>query len=179
MAATAAPPPAPTAHPPASRGPPAATGRGVVTSNDYQAPRPTPAARPRPPPTGAEWARCEDLRRPVGCPGCQSEGRHGRVDQSLDQSPRGGRGGAGGARGSAGWPAGGTLCPGRWRSSGNARIPGSRGLRLLRSRHQMSRHDLGPGSADSDLQAKSGPLPVFHGPQAENFKIPFKWLKKK
>lgn len=140
-----------------------------------------PAPLPRPAHARLQRARSGRGARICGVPlAARDASPRADMEGSTNRSTnRPAGGGAGGARGSAGWPAGGTLCPGRWRSSGNARIPGSRGLRLLRSRHQMSRHDLGPGSADSDLQAKSGPLPVFHGPQAENFKIPFKWLKKK
>ena len=43
VAAAAAPPPAPGARPPLAACPPAATGRGVVIGNGYQAPRPTPS----------------------------------------------------------------------------------------------------------------------------------------
>lgn len=70
--------------------PPAATGRGVVIGNGYQAPRPTPStARPRPPPTGAMGAGRKTLRLPTGCVQCLSAGvKRAR----LDQPPRRGAG---------------------------------------------------------------------------------------
>lgn len=116
-------PPASLARLPAC--PPAAMGRGVVTGNGYQAPRPTPQ---RPAHARLQRARGGRGVRSSGTPlavhGACQEGRSlERMRASLDQLPRRGAGlgrrraRLGGlASGKRAWP------PGGWRCSGKAKF---------------------------------------------------------
>lgn len=168
VAAAAAPPPAPSARPPAclprAACPPAATGRGVVIGNGYQAPRPTPStARPRPPPTGAMGAGRKTLRLPIGCVQCLSAGvKRAR----LDQPPRrgAGLGGRRALRRRVGKPearAGSVLV---------AQLPEGR---VLGTQTPYCRC---PGTVWTRSRIRSASqMTYIHGPRAGNFNIHFKW----
>lgn len=162
-------PPASRARPPA--GPPAATGRGVVTGNGYQAPRPAPQ---RPAHARLLRARGGPGVSPRGTPlAARSAHQRGRSrrGRGLANRREGGRGLAGGARCSEGRRAESARGP-RW----VALLGEGRGSVSPRGAF-VSLHDRFD-SRDVQTESESGvskprpcPPPGFHAPPAESFQI--------